>query len=321
MKKIISIDTGNKMIKSVGFCFPAGLVESKYLPSIGGDVLNYEGKTYTVVDQNFPVLNDKSENDRYFLLSLIAIGKELADEAEIMRKLTPNDHIKIELLIGLPLLHHEVYKARFSQYFTKRAGVIKFELNGKPFAIRITGATVYPQAYAAAITAFEKLKGSNIANIVDVGGFTVDCLQLENFRPNMMLCTSLYQGINKLIQSINDQMRGAGGREIANNVIEGILRKDSSYLAEYSTNRIDTITFAAQSHTEHLLAEIEQNFDLEEDKTVFMGGGSVLLKEYILQTGKVKKPVFIDDIHANAIGYQQLYAKKNSGASYQLHSA
>lgn len=61
MKKIISIDTGNKMMKTTRYMFPSGLVESKYLPSIGGDVLNYEGKTYTVADQNLPVLNDKSE--------------------------------------------------------------------------------------------------------------------------------------------------------------------------------------------------------------------------------------------------------------------
>ncbi|MCL1882709.1 MAG: ParM/StbA family protein [Defluviitaleaceae bacterium] len=322
MKKTISIDTGNKMMKTTRHMFHSGLVESKYLPSIGGDVLNYEGKTYTVADHNLPVLNDKSENDRYFLLSLIAIGKELSDEAEIMRQLTPHDHIKVELLIGLPLLHHETYKERFAKYFSNRTGVIRFELNGKSFAIRIIGATVYPQAYAAAVTVFDKLKGSNIANIVDIGGYTVDCLKLEKFRPITTSCTSLYLGVNTLIQSINDQMRGAGGNDIANSVIEGILRKDPADLAEYSAKRIDTVTSAAAAHTERMLAEIEQkNFDLEEDKTVFMGGGSVLLKEYILQAEKAKKPIFIGDVHANAIGYEKLYNKKHGGTNRQLHSA
>jgi plasmid segregation protein ParM len=259
-------------------------------------------------------MNDKSENERYFLLSLFAIGKELADEAEIMRRLTPHDHIKVELLIGLPLQHHAVYKKKFAEYFSSRTGVIHYELNGKPYAIRITGAHVYPQAYSAAITVFDRLEGSNIANIVDIGGFTVDCLQLEKFRPNMTLCTSLYMGVNTLFQSINDQMRSMGGRDIANSVIEGILKKDPTDLAEYSTKRIETVTSAALSHTERMLDEIAQkSFDLEEDKTVFMGGGSVLLKEYILQTGKVKKPVFVEDVHANAKGYCEMYNRKNMG--------
>ena len=69
MKKVISIDHGNRLIKlAENHVFPSSYVESKYLPSIGGDVLNYEGKAYTLVDQSLPVLNDKTESDRYFLL-------------------------------------------------------------------------------------------------------------------------------------------------------------------------------------------------------------------------------------------------------------
>jgi len=98
-------------MKTVGQVFPSSYVESKYLPSIGGDVLRYEGKTYTLVDQCLPVLSDKTEDERYFILSLIAIGKELADDAELMRTLTPHDHIKVELLIGLPLQHYEAFVA------------------------------------------------------------------------------------------------------------------------------------------------------------------------------------------------------------------
>ena len=68
--------------------------------------MNYEGKTYILTDQSLPVLNDKTEDGRFFILSLFAIGKELVSEAELFRKLTPHDHIKIELLIGLPLQHY-----------------------------------------------------------------------------------------------------------------------------------------------------------------------------------------------------------------------
>ncbi|MCL2388173.1 MAG: ParM/StbA family protein [Defluviitaleaceae bacterium] len=323
MKKIISLDHGNSHMKSIRQAFPSSFVESKYLPSIGGDVLKYEGKTYTLVDEKLPVLNDKTESDRYFILSLFAIGKELVAEAEMLRKLTPHDSIKVELLIGLPLQHYEAYRENFKQYFTKHSGVLRFELNGQSYSIQITGAHVFPQAYAAAVTVLDKLKDSNIVNVVDVGGFTVDCLQLNKFKPNMTLCTSLYLGANTLYQNINDQMRSRGGRDISNSIIEGILKKDPADLAEYSEARIEAITTAAISHAERMLAEISQKgFDLDEDKTVFMGGGSILLKEYIMQVGKAKKPMFIDDIHANAKGYHLLHnVKKGDSNKQQLQGA
>jgi len=63
-----------------------------------------------------------------------------------------------------------------------------------------------------------------------------------------------------------------------------------------------------------MLAEISQKgFDLDEDRTVFMGGGSILLKEYIMQAGKVKKPIFVDNIHANAKGYELIYEMQTGG--------
>jgi len=312
MKKLISIDHGNRSIKTKHHVFPSSFVESELIPSIGGDVLSYEGKIYTIVDQNLPVLNDKTEDERYFILTLFAIGKELATEAAMLAKLTPNDHMKIELLIGLPLQHYETYKHKFEKYFSKRTGVIQFDFNNTPYSIEIINAYAFPQAYSAAITVLDKIKDSNIVNIVDIGGFTVDCLQLYRLKPNISLCTSLYWGVNTLFQSINDRMRAAGGRDISNSIIEGILSKDPSDLAEYSEKRIETVTSAAMSHTKRMLEEIAQKgFDLEEDKTVFMGGGSILLRDYILKTGKAKKPVFVGDIHANAKGYYTLYYIKD----------
>ena len=90
-------------------------------------------------------------------------------------------------MVGLPLQHYETQKAGFKRYFVSNGGVssgiIRFELNGKPFAIQIMDAHVYPQAYAAAMTIYDQLVGSRVVNVVDVGGFTVDCLQLNRMKP------------------------------------------------------------------------------------------------------------------------------------------
>ena len=201
MNKIISIDHGNRMMKTLRHVFPASYMEGSSIA--GGDVLKYQGKMYTLIDEILPVLSDKTEDERYFILTLFAIGKELVHEAELYRKLTPHDPIKIELLVGLPLQHYETYKGKFEQYFSnQQRGNIQFELNGKPYSIRITRAHASPQAYAAAVTAYEQLKDSRIINIVDIGGFTVDCLQLNKFKPNMTRCTSLYSKLDPQVKMV-----------------------------------------------------------------------------------------------------------------------
>ena len=71
-----------------------------------------------------------------------------------------------------------------------REGQIKFSLNKVPFTVIIQSVNIYPQAYATSLTAYDKLN-----NVVDIGGHTTDCLQLEGLRANMDICTSLYFGV------------------------------------------------------------------------------------------------------------------------------
>ncbi|MCL2221259.1 MAG: hypothetical protein FWB92_02865 [Oscillospiraceae bacterium] len=44
---VISVDHGNRLMKTLNYVFPASYVESTYLPPMGGDTLSLNGKTYT----------------------------------------------------------------------------------------------------------------------------------------------------------------------------------------------------------------------------------------------------------------------------------
>lgn len=74
---LISIDHGNKQIKTVHKTFTSGLCESNTRPPFGGDVLFYNGKYYTLSDQRIPYMRDKTADERFFILTLFAIGFEL----------------------------------------------------------------------------------------------------------------------------------------------------------------------------------------------------------------------------------------------------
>jgi len=314
MKRVIAIDHGNRMMKTVNLAFPSSYLDDKNAPALGGRVLVFNDSTFHLTNDGMSIQTDKTENDRYFILTLFAIGMELEKDAEAMQRIRANGRIDVELLVGLPLEHFKVQQKRFEAYFLEHGSMISFTSNGTPINITITGATAYPQAYAAAFTAHEKLNGSRVVNIVDIGGYTVDCIQLnikEGYAPNMSLYTSQYSGVHKLFSKINDIVKSTGKNEIPLDSIEGILRNDASVIQESSTQRLETVRSTAQSFAMSMINKIgDKGYDLDEDKMIFMGGGSILLRDQIIKCNKVKKPIFIDNIHANAQGYQILHQMK-----------
>ena len=307
---MIAIDHGNRNIKTNNHVFPASYIESGYLPSIGGDTLTYKGKDYILVDKRMPQKNDKTKDESYFILTLFAIGKEFASATDSDYK---GECIDIELLAGLPPLHCKELGARHKEYYKGQDEYIHFEFNKIPFSIHIKHVYIYPQAFAAAVTIHEKIKMSKIINIIDIGGYTVDLLQLTDFKPDMTLCTSLYSGVNLLFQQINEVSRSKGMKNIPDNVIEGILLDDMAIVFDASKERIKLVRENTARFVNELIPQISQaGMDLMENKTIFIGGGSSLLKSYIQKTNMVSKPLFIDNVCANVEGYQILYKNQKT---------
>lgn len=66
---LISIDHGNKQIKTNHRTFVSGLRESDTKPPFGKDVLFYKGKYYTLTDQRIPYMRDKTADEPGILSS------------------------------------------------------------------------------------------------------------------------------------------------------------------------------------------------------------------------------------------------------------
>jgi len=301
-KKVIAIDHGNRNIKTQNHVFPAGYIECGHLPNMGGDVVAYLGKEYTLVDKRMPQKNDKTKDEGYFILTLFAIGKELIN-------FNPKgEHVEIELLTGLPPLHCKELGEKYKNYYKNSGEQIDFEFNNIPFSISVKNVSIYPQAFAAVATVHDEISMYKTINVVDIGGYTVDLLQLTDFEPDMTLCTSLYSGVNLLFQQINEVSRSKGMNDIPDNVMEGLLLNDASIVSDTSKERFDLVRENSIRFTTDLLALISQaGMNLVENRTVFVGGGSLLLKSYIEMTSKISKALFIDNVHANVEGYGIIY--------------
>ena len=97
---LIAIDHGNKSVKLPrGDPFVSGLVESEVAP-FGKDVLKYRGRYYQLSDHRIPYHRDKTEDERFFILTLFAIAREINAAGRYTA-----GTIQVQLAVGLPPAH------------------------------------------------------------------------------------------------------------------------------------------------------------------------------------------------------------------------
>ena len=297
---LVSVDHGNKQVKTThALCAPftSGLRESA-TPPFGGEVLQYGGKYYTLVDERIPYRRDKTEDERFFILTLFAIAKEI--EA---RGAYSADTIPIQLAVGLPPAHYGAQYQRFEQYFMNR-GEVRFAFNQKAFSIEIINALCFPQAYAAAVTMFQSLGSAPKVLVVDIGGFTADYLYIKQGKAQLGTCDSLENDVIVLYNRIRSKVNGDFDTLLEEGDIDAILRRQGNYADEVQKLvERETAAFASDLFS----ALRERMIDLHSGQVVFIGGGSILLRRFIEQSGKVGQALLVDDIKANARGYEILY--------------
>lgn len=296
---LISIDHGNKQIKTV-HCppFVSGLQQSITRP-FGKDVLVYKGEYFTLSDQRIPYRKDKTEDERFFVLSLFAI----ANEIQKMEKYSA-DTLPIQLAVGLPPAHFGTQSKTFTQYFKGR-DIVDFELSGKKYSIYIKDVVCFPQAYAAAVTMLKQLINLPKVLILDIGGFTADYLMMRNGAVDLSTCDSLENGIILLYNKIRSKVNSELDLLIEENDVDAILAgKDSNY----DSRIVRIIEWQAQEFISDLFSTLrERMLDLRTSKVVFVGGGAILLRKQIEASGKMGDALFVEDINANAKGYEFLY--------------
>lgn len=75
--KIIGIDHGYGNIKTANHCFRTGIAGYDSEPLFTKDMLVYDGRYYLIGEGHKEFVPDKIKDDDYYLLTLVAIAKEL----------------------------------------------------------------------------------------------------------------------------------------------------------------------------------------------------------------------------------------------------
>lgn len=296
---LIAVDHGNKLCKVPNHPpFTSGLRESD-APPFGGETLKYQDKYYTLSEKRIPYHRDKTEDERFFILTLFAIAYEI----EAAGAYTPSI-MRVQLAVGLPPAHYGAQHKDFTAYFMNR-GAVQFEFQGRTYSIYIEKVMCFPQAYAAAVTILKSLRDKPKALIIDQGGMTTDLLMLKDGAGDLSVCESLEHGVITLYNQVKSKVSAELDVLLEESEIDAILMGRKEHVpAEVSA----MVERQAQAFVNDLFSTLrERGLELRSGVVVFMGGGAILLRKQIEATGKVGSPMFVDDIRANAKGFKMLY--------------
>ena len=170
--KIIGVDTGYGQVKSANTVTKSAVTVYDSPPIFSGNTLEYNGKYYRFGEGHKTFITDKTEDEDFYILTLMAIARELGRVGIYAAD--------VHLAEGLPLTWVRAQRDSFKEYLMKNRSV-DFKYNSKDFHINFVGCSVYPQAYPAIIERIGEFKGSNL--LVDIGNGTINLLYINDKKP------------------------------------------------------------------------------------------------------------------------------------------
>ena len=289
--KIIAVDHGYGNIKTANHCFPTGISGSDAEPLFTADMLVYEGRYYLIGEGHKEFLPDKVLDDDYYLLTLAAIARELADE-----HLT---EASVFLAVGLPLTWTAGQKEALAAYLSRNEEV-SFTYRKADYHIRIAGVKVYPQGYAAIAPFAAKLRGLNL--IADIGNGTMNVLYVVNGKPQSGKMFTEKFGVHQCTVDVREAFMRQTHRELNDAIIDEVFRTGTASISE---DDLAIVRTAAAGYVAEIFHRLRDHGYDEGTMTLYItGGGGCLVKHfYSFNAERVK---IVDDICAAAKGYEYL---------------
>lgn len=314
----VAIDTGNKSIKTVHTTFVAGVTERATEPTMSAktDWIRYGGSYYVLSGLREGYMKDKSATNRYFILALFGIVKEL-EQAEADGKLVYEKGrvINISLLTGLPPAHMEdrELKKRYQAYF-RTEHPVQFFYNGRIWTFEIRSVRVYAQCFAALMSKPELLMKERLFAI-DIGGLTSDYMEFVGGRIRPEHTDSLENGVIPFYRMVQSHCRKKFDSLLDEEDIDAMLLRDSSV---YKPEMVGLVKKDAAAYADRFLLMFREfGLDLTKMFVVFMGGGSVLLWDSLKDSRLIGNCTLLPDVKANAIGYDTIYRNMSKNAEYK----
>lgn len=211
--EIIAIDHGWSNIKTVNTVFSTAVNQIANEPGIFDNILQYEGKFYSVGGKRLEVKDNKVTDESFYLLTLAAMEKEL--------KIRGKNSADVFLSVGLPLTRFGAEKDNFIKYLSKKRE-LEFKFENRTYRVNIIKVSVFPQCYAAVADKMPQYDRKHI--VVDIGSWTMDLMTIKNMKPELSECDTRPMGLITCMHAINKECVAKFNCEIDESELEYVMK-------------------------------------------------------------------------------------------------
>ena len=294
--KVIGTDLGYGNIKTANTVTPTGISMYDTEPIFQGNILEYNGKYYRFGENHKEFIADKSIDDDFYILNLMAVAREL-QRAGIY-------DAKVYLATGLPLTWVRAQRSSFKEYLMKNK-VVDFRYNDRNFHIEFVGCSVYPQGYPAIVERIKEFKGTNV--LADIGNGTMNILYIQNKKPIESKSWTEKLGVNQCVIRIKNIIMDMYGVKIDDSIVEQYLRFGK---ADISDRYLKILHKTAVEYTQDIFSALRKyEYNSELMKLYIIGGGGCIIKNFA--DYDKERVIIIDDICAAAKGFEYLAYSKS----------
>lgn len=290
---VIGIDHGFSLIKTRNHIFSNGVSRCNGKPPVVENSLYYNGSYYCVGGERKTVVIDKTADEDFFLLTLVAVAKELKTRG------LPHNAVVV-LGAGVPFKRFGEEAGKFTAYLF-RTGIHDFIFEEEEYSIAIEKVYCFPQCFAAVADRIANMGGRYV--VADIGSWTKDIISIVDKRIDTEKSVTVPNSIITLFREINEGVMPVGCGRIPEEVLQDFIIGRKVVMPEKAQTIVISKLKEFASDTEGLLGE--SGFDLEYCNVLYIGGGAIIMKRF----GEHKENVaYLEDIRLNAKGYELLAA-------------
>ena len=182
---------------------------------------------------------------------------------------------------------------------------VVFAFRGTEYRIKIVGAEIYPQGFAAVAEKLGDFKGVNM--LCDIGNGTMNLLRIVNKKPDAQKMFTEKYGTHQCALLIREQMMKVHHAALDDTIVTEILKKGT---ADIDEQYLDTVIKTAKEYTAGIFRRLrEHEYDSKLMKLYVVGGGGCLIRNFA--DYDASRVIINDDICATAKGYEYICAERN----------
>lgn len=269
----------------------------------GSYYVEYEDKSYLIGDM---LSEDKCDYSisksslNHQLCIYLGIAK-MIDKTGVMSFGVPN--VYLSLNVPLNIYKNNTLKQEYHDLIRKNGEIITLKVNNKPYVFKINIVLTLPEATGSVYSQTAKFRNQK-ATIIDIGSLNTSYCTFNALVPLLESMIIANSGINVLRSHIAEELTTFSGTLVSNDDTEQILKEGYLYVEGVKIKESKTIVEnMIRSHVAEIFNYAKsRNVSFNNTTLIFTGGGSILLKKYILE--EYPNATFEDDPqYANAISY------------------